>query len=66
MNQRDRLLAQSQLEGCSYCTSMFASDSLPCAGLSRDGAQTRYSFRDTSHTKHPDYLYLSDNRPQVT
>ena len=40
---------------------MFASASLPAVGLSRDGAQTRYSFRDTSHTKHPDYLYLSDN-----
>ncbi len=60
-NQRDWLLAQSQLEGCSYRTSMFESDSLPAADLSRDGAQTRYSVRDTSHTKHPDYLYLSDN-----
>ncbi|KAL0041934.1 hypothetical protein WJX79_009455 [Trebouxia sp. C0005] len=34
---------------------MFASS------LSHDGAQTRYSFRDTSHKKHPDYLYMSDN-----
>ena len=40
---------------------MFASASLETAGLSGDGAQTRYSFRDTSHTKHPDYLYLSDD-----
>lgn len=55
------MLAQSQLEGCSCRASMFASGSLPAASLSRDGAQTRYSFRDTSHTKRPDYLYLSDN-----
>ena len=59
-NRWGRLLAQSQLEACCRM-SMFASASLPPVGLSRDGAQTRYSFRDTSHTKHPDYLYLSDN-----
>ena len=60
-NQRDRLLAQSQLEGCSCRTSMFAPASLPAASLCRDGAQTRYSFRGTSHKQHPDYLYMSDN-----
>ena len=60
-HQRNRLLAQSQLEGCGCRTSMFASASLPTAGPSRDGAQTRHSSRDFSHTKHPDYLYLSDN-----